>query len=86
MTNVFVSCVAIHVRRSSIPVVQSRRPTSVSSSGRGGTLTSYSRPPERVAPRRRLPAKKHTRKSCFGVSRHELRGGVEIEEHPSGES
>ena len=71
-TNVFVSCVARHVRMSSIPVVQSRQPTFDNSFGRGGTLTLCPRAPERVAPRRRLPPRKHTRKSCFGVSRHEL--------------
>ncbi len=73
-TNVLVSWVATHVRMSSIPVAQSRLPTSDSSSGRGGTLTSCTRAPERVAPRRRFPPKKHTRKSCFGVSRHRLSG------------
>ena len=71
-TNVLVSCMSIHVRMSSIPVAQSRWPTFDSSSGRGGTLTFCARDPERVAPRRRFPPKKHTRKSCFGVSRHEL--------------
>ena len=72
-TYVFVSCVAMHVRMSSIPVVQSRRPISESSSARGGTLTSSrTSAPAWVALNRRFPPRKQTRKSCFGVSRHEL--------------
>jgi len=57
---------------SSIPVVQSRRPRSESSSARGGTLTLDTTPPARVALSRRFPPKKHTRKSCFGINRHNL--------------
>ena len=72
-TYVCVSCVAMHVRMSSMPVVQSRRSRSESSSAHGGTLTSScTSAPARVALSRRFPAKEQTRKSCFGVSRHEL--------------
>lgn len=79
-TYVCVSCVTMHVRMSSMPVVQSRRPRSESSSARGGTLTpSCTSAPARVALSRRFPAREQTRKSCFGVSRHELLQNDQVE-------
>jgi hypothetical protein len=72
-TYVCVSCVAMHVSSSPTPAAQSRAPSGVSSSVRGGIDTMGVRACVRTAPSMSVPAKKQTRKSCLGTWRQELK-------------
>ena len=72
---VAVSCVAMQVLISSVPVFQSRLPVSLSWEGRGGMETGWVSAPDVVAPSMSEPPRKQTRWSCFGVRRQELQQG-----------